>query len=294
MRHPHHYDPNQPRVPEGHEDGGQWTDAGGTKHAQTMTDVSASARRLLRRLVLPPAPDPSPLFQLGARAPWLRGTAAVNDMESARSRFDELSLHNSPEQRAILAFKVREYVRNQAPVLEALRVGILSRSEIGNICNEFATVQGVTDAAAADVQAEERPMDAGQYGTAVHQRIKLMINGPKPDKSSADVRSYSTLWAEQSYAKTYEERRQQTPRDAAKAPGADARWGEPGSIRVDVFEEVNLTTACVYDVKTGRRGLSGPHMLEIAVRIALRLGKGARIIVMEMRPTHPRVLTPRP
>jgi hypothetical protein len=293
MRRNHHYDPNQPRVPAGDPDGGQWTDSGGTKHAQTMTDVSASARRLLPRPVLPPAP--SPLFQLGVRAPSLRGGhAAVNDMESARNRFDALSLHNSPEQRAILAFKVREYVRNQAPVLEALRVGILSRSEIDNICREFATVQEVTDAAAANVQADKRPMDAGQYGTAVHERIKLMINGPKQDKSSTDVRSYATLWAEQSYAKTYEERKQQTPRDAAKAPGADARWGEPGSIRVDVFEEVNLTTACVYDIKTGRSGLSGPHMLEIAVRIALRLGRGARIIVMEMRPTHPRVLTPRP
>jgi hypothetical protein len=26
VRHPHHYDPNQPRVPKGHDGGGQWTD----------------------------------------------------------------------------------------------------------------------------------------------------------------------------------------------------------------------------------------------------------------------------
>ena len=26
MRHPHHYDPSQPRVPKGHSTGGQWTD----------------------------------------------------------------------------------------------------------------------------------------------------------------------------------------------------------------------------------------------------------------------------
>jgi hypothetical protein len=29
----HHYDPNQPRVPAGHPDGGQWTDAGGSEIA---------------------------------------------------------------------------------------------------------------------------------------------------------------------------------------------------------------------------------------------------------------------
>jgi hypothetical protein len=50
----------------------------------------------------------------------------------------------------------------------------------------------------------------------------------------------------------------------------------------------------VYDIKTGRSGLTGPHMLEIAIRVARRFDAGARIVVMEMRPTLPRVLTPRP
>jgi hypothetical protein len=61
-----------------------------------------------------------------------------------------------------------------------------------------------------------------------------------------------------------------------------------------VYEEVNTNTACVYDIKTCRSGLTGPHMLEIAIRVARRLGPSARIVVMEVRPTLPRVLTPRP
>jgi hypothetical protein len=37
MRHPHHYDPNQPRVPAGYHDGGQWTDGKDRQLAKLQT-----------------------------------------------------------------------------------------------------------------------------------------------------------------------------------------------------------------------------------------------------------------
>jgi hypothetical protein len=321
---PYRYDPNQPRVPAGHSDGGQWTDgnSGGERHlrterptsplfelslqefqrhgAQSVTDVSARARRLSPWRAFPLPTKPSPLFELGARAPMPPEThPAAKDMESALGLYDALSLHNSPEQRAVIAFKARDYRRGEAPVLELLRVGILTRSEVGLICKQFGTVQDLTDKAAAAVQAEKLPLDPGQYGTAVHTLVKEAVNGPKKPKSSGDVRAYPKLWAEESFAKNYEESREHKSREAAtignpspQGPG-DTYYGAPGSIRVDVYEEVNPKTVCVYDIKTGRSGLSGPHMLEIAIRVARRL-PGARIVVMEMRPTLPRVLTPRP
>jgi hypothetical protein len=109
------YDPNQPRVPAGHSDGGQWTDTGAGKHAWSMTDVSAQARRLPRPFLMPPIKR-SPLFELGARAPLPRDSrAAVKDVESALALYTALSLHNSPDQRAIIAFKAGDYRRGEAP-----------------------------------------------------------------------------------------------------------------------------------------------------------------------------------
>jgi len=140
-------------------------------------------------------------------------------------------------------------------------------------------------------------LDPGQYGTAVHTLVKKAVKGP------GEVRPYPTLWAEESYAKNYEEAKEakeQVLREAERTgnqrpqmPG-DTHYGAPGSIRVDVYEQVNSKTVCVYDIKTGRSGLSAPHMLEIATRVARWFGAGARIVVLEMRPTLPRVLTPRP
>ena len=317
MPYRYRYDPNQPRVPAGHSDGGQWTDGNYAQRrlpaerptsplfelglqelhrsgAQSMTDVSAQARRLPRLLPMPPI-KPSPFFELGARAPFPRDArAAVKDVESALALYNELSLHNSPEQRAIIAFKARDYVRTEAPVLELLRLGVLTQSEVNLICNQFNTVQKLTDGAAAAVQAGRLPLDPGQYGTAVHQLIKEAVNGPKKPKSSNDARPYPTLWAEQSFAKQYEEAKKQEVSNQSPQKPEDTYYSAPGSIRVDVYEKVNPKTVCVYDIKTGRSGLTGPHMLEIAIRVARRFDAGARIVVMEMRPTLPRVLTPRP
>ena len=71
------------------------------------------------------------------------------------------------------------------------------------------------------------------------------------------------------------------------------RRGQKGSIRVDVYEKVNDESVCVYDIKTGRRGLSYKRIKEIAAAVAEKYGKEARFIIIEIRPTHPRALFPR-
>jgi hypothetical protein len=71
------------------------------------------------------------------------------------------------------------------------------------------------------------------------------------------------------------------------------RRGEKGSIRVDVYEKVSDDLVCVYDIKTGRSGLSYKRIEEIAAAVAEKYGKEARFIIIEIRPTNPRVLFPR-
>jgi hypothetical protein len=46
-----HYDPNQPRVPAGHSDGGQWTRAGGGTqvHALSSDEIDREIARLMRK-----------------------------------------------------------------------------------------------------------------------------------------------------------------------------------------------------------------------------------------------------
>ena len=62
--------------------------------------------------------------------------------------------------------------------------------------------------------------------------------------------------------------------------------GAKGSVRVDVLEDAGDKTICVYDIKTGRRGLSFPRMVELADHVADHYGADYQIIVTEVRPTY--------
>ena len=62
------------------------------------------------------------------------------------------------------------------------------------------------------------------------------------------------------------------------------RYGEKGSIRVDVLENRGNGTVCVYDIKTGQSGLSPARMAEIAGTVFRTYAGTKRIIVTEIRP----------
>ena len=59
-----------------------------------------------------------------------------------------------------------------------------------------------------------------------------------------------------------------------------------GSIRMDAYENIpEKSTVCVYDPKTGRRGLSFPRMNELAAAAHRLFGYNPEyIIVIEVRP----------
>jgi len=60
-------------------------------------------------------------------------------------------------------------------------------------------------------------------------------------------------------------------------------YGTKGSIRVDVLERRDRATVCVYDIKTGRSGLSIMRS-EIASTVFSAYGPVQRIIITEVRP----------
>ena len=61
-------------------------------------------------------------------------------------------------------------------------------------------------------------------------------------------------------------------------------YGYPRSIRVDAYEYRDDGTLCVYDLKTGKAGLSDRRADILANAIKLGFKPIRRIIVMEVRP----------
>lgn len=123
-------------------------------------------------------------------------------------------------------------------------------------------VQALTDDAVAAVRSSGKVLSAQQFGTAVHAKLKADIDG----------RDDGYLKAEVSFLKGWED-----------------DYGVKGTIRIDAFERVSKRpdTVCIYDIKTGRSGLSFPRMLEMVVNSQKAFnGQIRHFIVTEVRPTR--------
>ena len=342
---PHHgYDPNQPRVPSGHSDGGQWTKTPGggipaiarreavVDHSKQESwgsyvdgyraDGSLAEQRVFNRdrsrivsefkppggtedwderhtVVLPngtkftfensgnvqrifddeghllsatewteDGPRPLPTGQLsfaGPAAPLVvpLGTAAARALSAAAvSLFTWLSSRKDPNRTAVLAFKARKYEKTEARGQHELSwVGYVKRDELKGVCEKLGDVQGYTDKAVKDV------LDVGDYngpaafGTKVHKLIADRINGLREEDFQAEV-------------------------SRIKSKEVDVRYGAKGSIRIDALENHSeISTVCVYDPKTGERGLSLPRTIELAEAAFEKFKyEPNHIIVIEVRP----------
>jgi hypothetical protein len=170
--------------------------------------------------------------------------------------YDWLSTLNGPDQQAVISFGARGYVPN--PILNLEYVGPLSIDAVRAACPRFDEVQARTDAAVDAVRSTGADLTQAAFGTAVHLDLKHQID-------SLDDPSF---WAEVSVLKTLSE-----------------TYGRQDSIRVDVLEDIGNGTVCVYDIKTGTRGLSFARATEIAEKVFTVFPTARRIIIIETRPT---------
>jgi hypothetical protein len=357
---PHHgYDPNQPRVPSGHSDGGQWTKTGsgtptiarreavvdhskqeswGSYVDSYRSDGGLAEQRVFNRdrsrivsefkapndpgdwderhtVVVPDGtkftfensgnvqrifdgegrlvsatewtedgPRPLPVGQLAGAALALPllvplSEAAVLALSGAAvALFSWLSSRKDPNRSVVLAFKARKYEKPEPDGDEkrpVVFVASLTRDEVGNLCGRLRYVQNFTDTAVAEVTKTGDYKGPADFGTKVHKEIAKAVE--KEDDPN--------FQAEKSVIKTIlETGRHETTSDTDNVQ--DAHYGQLGSVRIDAYENrPDESTVCVYDPKTGRRGLSFPRMNELAAGAHRLFGyKPNYIIVIEVRP----------
>jgi len=278
------HDRNQPRVPEGYRKGGQWTRGdygvpsnqtesvdlqGPPPDSLTLADVQYAFLRptlgiagALMRRGLFGAPIEEP-FQTPIPEPFYTPPPAPlpdangppdQDLVDGLTLYNLLSARNRPDSRAVAIFKARAFPGNQEG-LELDKILALSRQEVKDACKALDYVQRQASRAIANV-APLRGETPAVYGTRVHYELKMLI----------EQSGRTDLKPEESIEKSKED-------------------GAPGSIRIDVFERPNRTIVCIYDLKTGRAGLSPARMKEIALTVLTKY-KGVRwVIITEVRPT---------
>jgi hypothetical protein len=285
------YDPNQPRIPEGHRGGGRWTrggygalsDVGKLPPPSEPADDEPRApdewdhepddlyllsdldRLRLKRsdsrasvdnpqyaLRFPrPGAAPVPMVDMPPPAPGPRRSESDPAAVAAGvwALFRRLSIFNTPDQTAIVGFKAHEFERRRGE-FEFEFVRVLDRKQVNDVCKDLETVQDLVD------QAVEK----GKSGTAAHFDLQQKIMQQRPRHG---------LEAEVSFAE-----------DGRK----NVRYGEKGSIRVDIFKRISSDAICVYDLKTLNAQLTPKRMREIADYIFKRYGvKVKRIVVVEVK-----------
>jgi hypothetical protein len=339
----HGFDPNQPRVPAGHSDGGQWTRTPGAgapsaprrevtvdrtgseswgsyvdtyrpdgslaeqrvfnrdgsrivsefkgpddpgdwdeRHTVTMRDgrkvtfeTAGNIQRIYDgngRLIgasewTKDGPEALPIVQ-PVLAPAIAAIAGVAEtIELALVLFTWLSSRNTDEVTAALGYAVTQFQPGAAGKLESVWVGRVTQDQLKATCPEAKTVQEKTNEAANSTNRSDYPSPS-QYGTAVHKRLEGKIKGLGNKNLSPEVSLLKTL--------------QET---GEKPNNQIADYGQKGSVRIDVLENNPETQmVCVYDIKTGKRGLYPARIAEIARAVYFRYPESRGFFVIEMRP----------
>ena len=222
---------------------------------------------------------------VGAAAAAAAGRLATQKaIEGGLVLFTWLSSRNSADRTAVISLPARvlEYRDSKtntdpAERAEPVRVSALTGKELKKICERHVDVQNYTNEAAREAKLARDDWTPSQFGTAVHTIIAQKVNGLNPltqKPRSPDEPADPNFRAEFSLLKAL-----------AEDPfAALPRYGQQGTIRIDVLENPENGTVCVYDIKTGRQPLTLARIKEIGEFVVQRYGSEKRIIIMEVRP----------
>ena len=152
----------------------------------------------------------------------------------------------------------------------------LSSEELKLACPNYDDVLKRLNEATNDARALRTDWTPQTFGTEVHSRVARGVNGysdTPPGFRSPDRPQNEDYRAEFSILKAR----------AADPITPPARYGQAGTVRIDVFERVNDQRICVYDIKTGSQPLTLPRSLEIGANVRRRYPNAQSIIVAEAR-----------
>ena len=162
------YAPDQPRVPAGSSDGGQWTSGGSGVGAGGGVSADNS--------------DGTPVQLAFAQAYPIEKA-----VEAALLLFSIWASQNSQETTAALEFRAQEFLPGAKKEDPAIGVRNLTRDEVDEACPRHGLVQSITDEAATRVREEGNYWGAAVYGTKVHAEIKRQVNNRFDPNFRAEV-----------------------------------------------------------------------------------------------------------
>lgn len=234
-----------------------------TGNVQSIYNGASDGDLAARTIWTPSGPEPDATVQ-PAFAPLV---AAPTIITGGAILFGWMSPFNGIDgQQAVMGFNAREYQLGDgtAGKFDLSYSGRITEAQAELACRRLPDVRELADRAANAAGSPELYPSRTIYGTDVHTRFAQYVN---------DLNDFR-FRAERSFLKERIEgvNNQQVP------------YGYPRSSRVDAYEYRDDGTLCVYDLKTGKAGLSDRRADILANAIKLGFNPVRRIIVMELRP----------
>ena len=242
-------------------------------------------------------PRSLPVGQLsfaGAAAPFVvpLGTAAARALSAAAvSLFTWLSSRRDPNKTTVFAFNAKQYQKPETQGDEKRQVVFvesLTRDEVGGYLQKLDRVQQLTDEAVNTVRTKSgaiKGLRISEPKSTWRSKTKFCQTRRKPFRPEVSVIK-STMEAEHRLGNAARSQSGDLAGIPGVTPDMEVKYATLGSIRMDAYENIpEKSTVCVYDPKTGRRGLSFPRMNELAAAAHRLFGYyPEHIIVIEVRP----------
>ena len=172
--------------------------------------------------------------------------------------------NGSDGQQAVMAFEAHDFRPSMPGAADLSFSGRVSQEEAEAVCKYLPEMQARLDNAVAKAGSPNDYRSPQAYGTFVHKELKDQI----------DAAGYRDLVAERSVFKE----------EAARREDSIARYGIAKTVRIDAVETRPDGTRCLYDFKTGERGMSDARFSVLGRAYYNDLPQITRAIVIQVRP----------
>ncbi|MER2265021.1 hypothetical protein [Methylobacterium oxalidis] len=139
----------------------------------------------------------------------------------------------------------------------AVWVGSIGIDELNRACPRAEEIQTETDRAAQRLRRSGLRLTPQEFGNLLHYDLADFFNAKKDPNLRAEVSGGRV---------------------------GKVTYGEKGSVRLDLYERTVPGTTCVYDYKTGQKGLSPSRALLLATAAKRLFPDTQRVIIIQVRP----------
>lgn len=280
------YDPNQPRVPAGNSDGGQWTDAGGgidpivtgATLAQSASKPATGswigraeqiAREIDRNIPLRAIVRSHPVIRsVTSLLSFLKTPELEYPLADAVQQYNAIAAADDPYVVPLLSLRAKQFTKGETDTKVWASVREVDKDTVRKFCPKYWEIQTIADNVASTMGPISSYGSPQNYGIQFHLRAANIVTDLGDPTLKAELYLMAPL--EGATSDYYRE---------------GVRTKEGGSLGLDVYESVGSDLTRIYDFKTGKTALDSTRMGNFAYSSSKTFPNTRQFFVIQVKPS---------